>query len=202
MENNINDKTSPNQMRVFMKRMRDGKYDVNESQGVKKDLSMRDLLKITRTRKINEDVEEQQDPNKNKKTVYDQANEEEKFRNYFNDMNVDIKFVDLDVYDNLIFWGGTIDGVIQFVYKVTPDEKSSGIEFNYLPDFTADNPDNDLIIKKIESYYDTFYKYWRNNILNTSSANSSEKTGKVISMQPQKTLQIAAESKNKLRLLK
>jgi len=197
MENNINDKTSPNQMRVFMKRMRDGKYDVNESQGVKKDLSMRDLLKITRTRKINEDVEEQQDPNKNKKTVYDQANEEEKFRNYFNDMNVDIKFVDLDVYDNLIFWGGTIDGVIQFVYKVTPDEKSSGIEFNYLPDFTADNPDNDLIIKKIESYYDTFYKYWRNNVLNTSSANSSEKTEKVISMQPQKTLQIAAESKIK-----
>lgn len=197
MENNINDKTSPNQMRVFMKRMRDGKYDVNESQGVKKDLSMRDLLKITRTRKINEDVEEQQDSNKNKKTVYDQANEEEKFRNYFNDMNVDIKFVDLDVYDNLIFWGGTIDGVIQFVYKVTPDEKSSGIEFNYLPDFTADNPDNDLIIKKIESYYDTFYKYWRNNVLNTSSANSSEKTEKVISMQPQKTLQIAAESKIK-----
>ena len=101
----------------------------------------------------------------NKKTVYDQTKEEEKFRNYFNDMNVDIKFIDLDIYDNLIFWGGTIDGVIQFVYKVTPDEKTTGIEFNYLPDFTADNPDNDLIIKKIESYFDIFYKYWRNNVL-------------------------------------
>jgi len=168
MKNDINNKTSPNQMRVFLKRMRDGKYEVSESQDNKKELTMRDMLKITRTRKLNEDVEgeENQDPNKNKKTIYDQANEEEKFRNYFSDMNVDIKFIDLDVYDNLIFWGGTIDGVIQFVYKVTPDEKTSGIEFNYLPDFTADNPDNDLIIKKIESYYDIFYKYWRNNVLN------------------------------------
>lgn len=172
MRNNINDKTSPNQMRVFMKRMRDGKYVVSESQESKKDLTMRDMLKITR--KLNEDVEgeesgaedeEKRDPNTNKKTVYDQTQEEEKFRNYFNDMNVDIKFIDLDVYDNLIFWGGTIDGVIQFVYKVTPDEKTTGIEFNYLPDFTADNPDNDLIIKKITSYFDIFYKYWRNNIL-------------------------------------
>lgn len=168
MKNDINNKTSPNQMRVFLKRMRDGKYEVSESQDNKKELTMRDMLKITRTRKLNEDVEgeENQDPNKNKKTIYDQASEEEKFRNYFSDMNVDIKFIDLDVYDNLIFWGGTIDGVIQFIYKVTPDEKTSGIEFNYLPDFTADNPDNDLIIKKIESYYDVFYKYWRNNVLN------------------------------------
>jgi hypothetical protein len=186
-KNDINSKTSPNQMRILMKRMREGKYEINEieNNSLKKDLSMRDLLKITRNRSLNLNEEvtpaatpaadntsttdnaEVRDKSKNKKTVYDQAKEEEKFRNYFNDMNVDIKFIDLDVYDNLIFWGGTIDGVIQFVYKVTPDEKTTGIEFNYLPDFTADNPDNDLIIKKIESYFDTFYKYWRNNILQT-----------------------------------
>jgi hypothetical protein len=165
MDNNLNNKTSPNQMRVLMKRMREGKYEVTESQDkAKRDLSMRDMLKITR--KINEAVEgEDEQPQKNKKSVYDQSREEEKFRSYFDDMNIDIKFIDLDVFDNLIFWGGTIDGVIQFVYKVTPDEKTSGIEFNYLPDFTVDNPDNDKIIKKIESYYDSFYKYWRNNIL-------------------------------------
>ena len=83
MKNDINNKTSPNQMRVFLKRMRDGKYEVSESQDNKKELTMRDMLKITRTRKLNEDVEgeENQDPNKNKKTIYDQANEEEKFRN-------------------------------------------------------------------------------------------------------------------------
>jgi hypothetical protein len=180
MENNINNKTSPNQMRIFMQRMRDGKYKVNETQQdtPAKNLTVRDMLKITRSRKINEDVlptagqseETSEDDNtvepvQNKKTAYDQATEEEKFRNYFSDMNVDIKFIDLKVYDNLVFWGGTIDGVIQFVYKVTPDEKTTGIEFNYLPDFTADNPDNDLIIEKIESYFDVFYKFWRDNIL-------------------------------------
>lgn len=165
MGNSINDKTSPNQMRILMKRIRNRYLEVNESENnIKTDLTMRDMLKITR--KINEAVEgEDEQPQKNKKSVYDQSREEEKFNNYFNDMNVDIKFIDLDVFDNLIFWGGTIDGVIQFVYKVTPDEKTSGIEFNYLPDFTVDNPDNDKIIKKIESYYDSFYKYWRNNIL-------------------------------------
>lgn len=191
MKNNINDKTSPNQMRILMKRMRDMRNNVvennvNEIQDIpKKDLSMRDMLKLTRNRKVNINEQDVSSNNPtdntpvnstipddkegtkqiNKKTVYDQAKEEEKFRNYFNDMNVDIKFIDLDIYDNLIFWGGTIDGVIQFVYKVTPDEKTTGIEFNYLPDFTADNPDNDLIIKKIESYFDIFYKYWRNNVL-------------------------------------
>ena len=130
---------------------------------------MRDMLKITR--KLNEDVEEpentegQKSTEVSKKTVYDQGEEEEKFRNYFNDMNVDIKFSELKVYDNLIIWGGTIDGVIQFAYTVTPDEKTTKITYKYLPDFTADNPDNDKIIEKIESYFDIFYKYWRNNVL-------------------------------------
>jgi len=167
MGNSINDKTSPNQMRILMKRIRNRYLEVNESENnIKTDLTMRDMLKITRN--LNE-VEmmgsEVGEPNVNKKNVYDQTQEEDKFRNYFNDMNVDIKFIDLKVTDNLIFWGGTIDGVIQFVYKVTPDEKTSGIEFNYLPDFSPDNPDNDMIISKIESYYDSFYKYWRNNVL-------------------------------------
>lgn len=159
----MNNKTAPNQMRILLKRMRDNNYVVDESQeNLKKDLSMRDMLKITRT------LNEQEDDEKkllNKKTVYDQSWEEEKFRNFFNDINVSIKFIDLEVYDNLIFWGGTVDGIIQFVYKVTPDERTSGVEFNYLEDFSPDNPDNDKIIKKIESYYDQFYKYWRNNIL-------------------------------------
>jgi hypothetical protein len=164
MKNNINDKTSPNQMRVFMKRIREGKYVANESKDIsKKNLSMRDMLKITRN--INEAVEGEQKVNR--KSEFDQESEEQKLLNYFDDMNVDVKFADLEIYDNLVFWAGTVDGIIQFVYKVTPDEKTTGIEFNYLPDFTADNPDNDIIIKKIESYFDVFYKYWRNNILQT-----------------------------------
>ena len=101
----MNNKTAPNQMRILLKRMRDNNYVVDESQeNLKKDLSMRDMLKITRT------LNEQEDDEKkllNKKTVYDQSWEEEKFRNFFNDINVSIKFIDLEVYDNLIFWGGT-----------------------------------------------------------------------------------------------
>ena len=153
----INNKSTSNQMRIFMKRMRNG-YDLNENNS--KNLSMRDMLKITRM--LNEDNDETKI---NKKTVYDQKNEEEKFLNFFRDMNVSIKFSDLVIYNNLIFWGGTIDGIIQFIYKVTPDDATSGVEFNYLEDFTPDNPENDKIISKVESYYDTFYKYWRNNML-------------------------------------
>lgn len=103
----------------------------------------------------------------NRKTVYDQSREEEKFRNAFDDLNVTIEFIPLKVYDDYIFWGGTIDGIIQFVYKVTPDEKTSNVDFNYLDDFSVDNPDNQEIIDRVEKYYDQFYKYWRDNIFQT-----------------------------------
>jgi hypothetical protein len=161
---NFNSKSTPIQMRELIKRVRTGDY-VGESKDnkIKKDMNMRDMLKITR--KLNEDVNP--DNKQNKKTVYDQTREEEKFRTFFNDMNVNIKFIDLEIYDDMIFWGGTVDGIIQFVYKVTPDESTSGVEFNYLEDFSPDNPENDEIIGRIESYYDTFYKYWRNNMLQT-----------------------------------
>lgn len=162
-DKNINSKSSPNQMRVFMKRVRENNFVGENKAEPKKNLSMRDMLKITR--KLNEQVEGEEKKPSNKKTVYDQSREEENLRGFFNDMNVNIKFIDLEVYDNLIFWGGTVDGVIQFVYKVTNDETTSGVEFNYLEDFSADNPENEEIVGRIESYYDTFFKYWRNNML-------------------------------------
>jgi len=160
---NINDKTSPNQMRVFMKRMRNG-YVVESTKTAERNLnlSMRDMLKITRN--LSEQVEDGEKA-LNKKTVYDQSREEENFNRFFSDLNINTKFIDLEVYDNLIFWGGTVDGIIQFVYKVTPDEKTSGVEFNYLEDFSADNPENDEVVGRIKSYYDTFYRYWKNNML-------------------------------------
>lgn len=158
----MNNKTTSNQMRILIKRMR-GKDNspITESDKPKKDLTMRDMLKITRS--LNEDVDKKN--RENKKTAYDQTNEEKKFENFFDDLNVNIKFIDLEVYDDLVFWGGTIDGIIQFVYKVTPEEATSGVEFNYLDDFSPDNPQNEEIINKIEEYYNTFYKYWRDNVL-------------------------------------
>lgn len=161
----MNKKSTPNEMRDMIGRMRGKEIiierpvmkfnEVNKNGHMYKEMSMRDMLKITRD--LNEGV--------NKKTVYDQEHEEQKFKNFFDDINVSIKFIDLEIYDNLIFWGGTVDGIIQFVYKVTPDEATSGVKFNYLEDFTPDNPENDEIINKIEKYYDIFYKYWRDNII-------------------------------------
>jgi hypothetical protein len=163
----MNDKSTPNQMRILLRRMREGyvmEAKEAKEEKPKKALTIRDMLKITRNLNEQVDVEDKKKA-ENKKNVYDQGKEEERFNNFFRDLNVNVKFIDLEVYDSLVFWGGTIDGVIQFIYTVTPDEKTSGVEFNYVEDFSPDNPENDVIIKRVESYYDLFYKYWRNNIL-------------------------------------
>ncbi len=101
----------------------------------------------------------------NKKTVFDQKEEEGKLIRLFDD-NVNISFDELEVYDNWVFWSGVINGVIQFVFVVTRDEVTSRVEFNYLQGFSKDNPLNDEILEKLQSYYDTtFSKYWRNNLI-------------------------------------
>ena len=150
-----------------MKRMRDGNYNINElEKKPRKDLTMRDMLKITRSKStLNEDVNDERKTATNKKTVFDQSTEEQKMINFFKDLNVNIKFIDLEIYDNLVFFGGTIAGVIKFVFTVTPDETTSHVEFDYTDDFSPDNPENDEIIKRVEMYYDNFSKYWRNNMI-------------------------------------
>ena len=164
-------KTGPNEMRILLERMRSGK---NKNPGALTEVklnanpTMRDMLKITRG--INEQIEgeqQAQEPRINKKNVFDQTREEDKFRQFFENMNVNIQFVELEIYGDLMFWGGTVDGMIQFIYKVTPDEGTSGVEFNYLESFDRNNPDNQKLIEMIESYYDSFYKYWRDNELAT-----------------------------------
>lgn len=136
----------------------------NENIQPKSKPSVRDMLKITRSIKLNEEEKEVVSDRVNKATSADQNKEEEKFLNHFSDLNVTVDFIPLEVYDDIVFWGGTIDGAVQFLYKITPFEKTSGIEFNYLEDFSVDNPDNEEIIDRIESYYDSFYKYWRDNL--------------------------------------
>lgn len=153
-------KTNANDMRTLLKCMR-GKFLNNDDieSNINNNSSMRELL--SNMRLLNENEVKQS----NKKTVYDQPKEEERFLKNFQDMPISIKFRDLELYDNLAFWGGTVDGTIQFVYKVTPDIATSGVEFNYLDDFTPDNPDNEIIIDRIEKHYNSFAMYWRNNLL-------------------------------------
>jgi hypothetical protein len=103
--------------------------------------------------------------NINKKTDFDQKREEENFTAAFKNLNVHIKFFDLIITDDFIYWGGLINGIILFAYRVTDDKQTSGIDFEYLNDFDPDNPENDKIIKLIKSYYDTFFQYWNSNLM-------------------------------------
>ena len=146
-------KTS-NEMRIFINRMRNG-YDVkNQKKILLKEYTMRDLLKITRS--LNEEKEENE-IGLNKITTIDQKNEENKFLALFDNMpeneTVSVIFFDLYVYDNLIFWGGVVDGVIEFTYQVTKEENSSGVMFDFLEEYSLDNSIYDEIIKRIENYY-------------------------------------------------
>ena len=154
-----------NDSRLLLNKMRRGGFRNEEKKPQTYD--MRYLL--GKMRNLNEDDEEKLNPKRkirvNKATSYDQEIEESKINKYFDDLKVIIDFIPLEIYDDLVFWGGTVDGTIQFAYKVTPNEKTSGVEFNYLDDFQVDNEDNDEIVKRIEDYYDIFFKYWRDNIL-------------------------------------
>lgn len=174
----MNNKSTPNQMRILLKRMRTGNYVAESKEKLfddkkgttKHELSMRDMLKITR--KLNEDVETpavdaEEDKKKavNKETAYDQKREEDKLVNLFGD-DVSFEFKDLEVYDDWVLWSGVANGVIQFLFIVTRDEITSRVEFNYLQGFSPDNPKNDEIIEKLQTYYETtFSKYWRNNLI-------------------------------------
>jgi hypothetical protein len=142
-------------------------YVVESKTEAKKNLNMRDMLKITR--KLNEQVGDENNDEKkliNRENVFDQREEEEKLESFFDDLNVSIQFNDLKVYDDLVFWSGVVNGIIEFAFTVTPYDDTSAVTFDYTKEFSPDNPDNDLIIKKLETYYDTiFKKYWKSNMI-------------------------------------
>lgn len=93
----------------------------------------------------------------------DETNEQEKLQNFLRNNNVTIEFEPFEKYQNGVFWGGTIDGQIMFVYRVTPEETSSGIDIEYLEGFDPNDPENNEIIEKLKRYYNDFYKYWRDS---------------------------------------
>jgi hypothetical protein len=123
------------------------------------DMSMRDMLALTRP-KLNEDVA---------RTISQSEidREHEKMQNYFADDNVEIEFKDFMVKPDAVFMSGIIDGQILFAYTVASQETqdNKGVQIEYLNGFDATNPDNDQIIKKVQAYYNDFYKYWRDNEL-------------------------------------
>lgn len=125
-----------------------------------KDLTVRDTLKLTRD--IGSGKKKVDNTNIQKPiTPAEERREQEKLENFFENNNVIIDFKELQVFPHGVFWGGTIDGQVQWVFKVTPYEESSGLDINILEGFQKDDPENEEIIQKLENYYNTFFKYWR-----------------------------------------
>lgn len=172
--------------RESLRRMRNFKKGIIEDfnkkpvkEEKKKEMSMRDMLKITRTRTINEADVELIDLNHDgendaklidtsvdsKKTAFDQKAEEEKFRTAIKDFNVDVQFMPIEVLDNSVLWNGTIDNQLQWSFLVSPDETVNGAKFNYSKNYDDTQPENTELVDRIKNYYNDFYKYWRNNEL-------------------------------------
>jgi len=158
--------SSPIEMRRYLAIMygkepvKSAKVTVEET---KKDMTMRDML--GKMRKIDKPIQSlNEDVQNDLTTNIDRKSEEQKMANYFEENNVTIEFGDFKVMGNGVILTGTIDAQIEFAYKVTPQEESSGIEVNYLEGFEPQDPENEVVIKKVESYYDIFYKYWRDQL--------------------------------------
>ncbi len=160
-----------NDMRSLIAIMRNNNGEIKSNINIveekrNKSMSMRDMMKIMRN--LNEDVQQNinninQGPNK--ATPIDQDEEENKMRSYFQDDQVDITFKPLEIFDNAVFWAGIIDGTIGWVFKVTQDDNTSGFTPKILNDYNKNNSDNDKILNKLELYYNDFYKYWRDNVI-------------------------------------
>ena len=168
----------PHDARTLLKRMRTGEFvqENIEPTTEPKEMTTRDMLKITRNF-VNEDVEtttsldssdaqgeESEEESRNVKTGLDQRDEEEKLKNFFDDLNVHIDPKPIIVKDDKVFWSVVIDGVIQFIFKITGEDETSGVVFNYLRDGYENSEASKEIVDRILSYYDTFYKYWEEGL--------------------------------------
>jgi hypothetical protein len=126
-----------------------------------KEMTMREMLRRTRRKNIKEDEE----PTQKSIGSDEQKQHERNMLDFFENENLTIKFEPIMLYDEGVFWGGTIDGQLKFAYFVTPDESTSGVKIERSPDFDPSNEDNQKVEKKVVDYYDTFYKYWSENEL-------------------------------------
>jgi hypothetical protein len=171
-----------NRIKELAKKIGNGKPITNE--GVR----TQDLVK--KIRKLNEQGEEEkeiggiggedgieepqgveQTERVNKETPNDLAGEKERLNNALRDFNVVVDFDDeqFKVYDDLVFSSGTIDGVLEFAMKVTPNDAENGIIINYdRDDFDMQSDENNDLVASLEDYQEkVFEPYWIENIINT-----------------------------------
>lgn len=162
--------SSPNEMRKFLAIMRGKKpvesptEKIDEGKMTKRNLlKMRKLKEFKGTPDLN--VAKSIEPQIMQTTSLDQREQENKMKQFFAQNNVTIEFEPLEVYENGVFWAGTIDGQLGWTIKATPYETTSGIDVEYLEGFDPHDPENEEIIKKLEQFNKDFYKYWRDNEL-------------------------------------
>ena len=157
-------------MRTLLGRMRSGNAsfgnDLSKVNEKKKQPTTRELL--GRLRKLNEEVgnDEKERNQKNMATDFDKKYWVSKFNNFFDDLNVTLTpedVMELEVFDDYVFWGATVLGEIQFLYSVTDEDSTSGVQFNYAKDFNAENEENKKLVDRIRIFYDQFSDYWRKN---------------------------------------
>ena len=131
-----------------------------------KEMTMREMLRITRKKQIQEEeATATSEPTEKQLSPAEQEQQQRNMQDYFEDENITIKFEPVLLYDTGVFWAGTIDGQLKFAYMVTPNESTSGVKIERSPDFDPSNEDNQNVEKKIIDYYDTFYDYWSKNQL-------------------------------------
>lgn len=119
-------------------------------------------------------LKEEADKKNKKLTRFDQQEEEEKFLRFLNRKDSVVEFIDLEVYEDLVIWGGKIDDVLFFFYRVTPEKETSTFKFKFLDGFDPlgeENIEGDEYVEEqmklfnsVKNYYDEFSEYWRNEL--------------------------------------
>lgn len=148
-----------NEMKKMIGRMR-GKETFNEHRIVEQenDLSVRDMLKITRM--LNEDESSDEDENVDVEAQSDQSNQEERIKNYFDSRNIlaKFKFGDLMVTQNKVFWSFVINGELRVAFKVDrTGKKKPSMVFGYKDQ--ANPEEYKELTDEVKKYFDIFIKW-------------------------------------------
>jgi len=146
-----------NRMKVLSDRIIGTLKKTNEN------LTTQDYVK--KMRKLNEEEEVQE--RVSLKAPDDEREEFERFNNYFREFDVVTDFTKFEVYNDLVYLSGIMDGVLKFTMKATPVNPLSGVKIDYdQEDFDMESEENNELVERLEQYYENvFAPYWRTNIL-------------------------------------
>lgn len=165
-------KNAPNEMRDLLGKMRGKLVEFNKPDKknmVIKEMTVRDMLKITRN--LNEGEEEREYVNK--VTPRDVSFVEQSIKNVFENSGMNVMFdfpADNDPHelyadDVFVYWGATVNGVLMFTYTInTHDDADTGVKFKYVEESRVleDSDEYMEIVEILQQFFDsTFFPYFR-----------------------------------------